>query len=192
MDKPKDYYSVLGVERDASVDAIRRAYRRLARQYHPDRGGHRASAERFREVKTAYEVLRDAEQRRRHDETLTRHERSLSDDLRWSFVSSPAVGDLRRPIRPETMSGEILLSPEEAAAGGVIPLDIPVETQCRACDGTGGFVFGCYACDGEGVIQRRLPIPVRLPKGVRDGMLFQVCVDEPAVPAIWLTVHIVS
>jgi DnaJ-class molecular chaperone len=188
VDKPKDYYRVLGVERDASADAIKRAYRRLARKYrtaHP-------SPERFREVRDAYEVLVDAEQRRSYDQSLTRHERSFSDDLHWSFVRSPAVGDLRRPIRPEALSGEILLSPEEAAVGGVIPLDIPVETQCRACEGTGGFVFGCYSCDGEGVVQRRIPIPVRLPKDVRHGTLFQVCVDEPSVPAIWLTVHILA
>ena len=189
VERPKDYYRVLGVERDASPEAIERAFRRLARQLKPRRTG--PSAERFREVRDAYTVLADAEQRRRHDESLTRHERGLSESLRWSFVRSPAAGDLRRPIRPEPMSGELLLTTLEAAAGGVVPVDLSVETQCAACQGTGGFVFGCVTCAGEGAVRRRFPVPVHLPKGVRDGAVFQVAVDEPSVPAVWLTVHIV-
>jgi molecular chaperone DnaJ len=189
MDRPKDYYGILGVARDASEAAIKRAYRRLAKMYHPDVGA-QSSPETFREVQAAYETLADAERRRRYDEALVRMERGDVGPLSWSFVRSPAAGDLRRPIRPGSLSGEILLSSEEAMAGGVLPLDVPLSTSCPSCEGTGGFVFDCSRCDGEGKVERRFPVPVRIPPGVRDGTVFQVAVDDPAVLSILLTVHI--
>jgi molecular chaperone DnaJ len=188
MEKPKDYYRILGVSRDASVDAIKRAYRRLAKQFHPD-VAMEAAPEEFRDVQTAYETLADAERRRRYDESLVRVENKYS-PLSWSFVRSPAAGDLRRPVRPGSLSGEILLTPKEAAAGGVLPLDVPLLTTCPSCEGTGGFVFDCPRCDGEGKVERRFPVPVRIPPGVREGTVFQVAVDEPGVLSVLLTVHI--
>ncbi len=191
MEKRKDdYYILLGVSRDASTAVIKRAYRRLAKELHPDRAPD-ASAEAFQTLKAAYETLADAELRRRYDETLSSAERQdRFSPLSWSFVRSPAAGDLRRPVRPGTLSGEIILSPSEATAGGLLPLDVPIVTTCPACEGTGGFVFDCVRCSGEGRIERRYPVPLRLPAGVRDGAVFQVAVDEPSVTAILLTVHI--
>lgn len=185
MEKPKDYYQILGVARDASSAAIKRAYRRLAKKYHPDIARD-ATVPELQQLQAAFETLADHERRRRYDETLGRER----DPLSWSFVRSPAAGDLRRPFRPGSLSGEILLSPDEAAAGGVMPLDVPVSATCQACDGTGGFVFDCERCQGEGKISRRLPVPVRIPPAVRDGEVFQVATDDPAVPSIFLTVHI--
>jgi molecular chaperone DnaJ len=188
MEKPKDFYLILGVSRDASAATIKRAYRRLAKKYHPDLDTHTAGDE-FREVQLAYETLADAERRRRYDETLQRKER-VFEPLSWSFVRSPAAGDLRRPVRPDSLSGEILLTQTEASKGGVMPLDVPVSAQCPSCDGTGGFVFDCGRCGGEGKVERRLPVPLRIPPGVRDGTVFQVAVDDPGVLSILLTVHI--
>jgi molecular chaperone DnaJ len=189
MEKRKDYYVILGIPRDASLEAIKRAYRRLAKKLHPD-GGSDQGAEAFRELQAAYETLADAEQRRRYDEVLSRGERTSYDSLSWSFVRSPAAGDLRRPTSPGSLSGEILLSRTEAASGGVLPLQVPLAMSCPSCDGTGGFVFDCPRCDGEGRIDRRLPVPVRIPPNVRDGTVFQVKVDDPAVVSVLLTVHI--
>jgi len=187
MDKPKDYYKVLGVSRDASSAAIKRAFRRLAKRYHPDVAPD-DSVEEFKELQAAYETLTDVERRRRYDETLGRAERM--EPLAWSFVRSPAVGDLRRPFHPGSLSGEILLTAQEAASGGVLPLDVPVSSTCQSCQGTGGFVFDCERCFGEGTVGRRLPVPLRIPPGVREGEVFQVTTDDPVVPSILLTVHI--
>lgn len=188
-DKPKDYYRILGVARDASTAAIKRAYRRLARKLHPD-AGVGASVDDFRDVQAAYETLTDAERRRRYDEALERHTRSRFEPLAWSFVRTPSAGELRRPVRPDSLSGEILLDPREAASGGVLPLDVPVSASCPSCDGTGGFVFDCPRCGGDGKIERRLPVPIRIPPGVRDGTVFQVRVDDPGILSIILTVHV--
>ena len=82
------------------------------------------------------------------------------------------------------------LRPEEAAVGGTLPLDVPLTATCPGCEGTGGAVFDCMTCGGEGKVQRRLPVPVRIPPGVRDGTIFQVSLDDPAVLSIILTIHI--
>ena len=62
-----DYYEVLGVPRDADHDTIRRAYRKLARKYHPDLNSDGDAEERFKELGEAYEVLSDADKRERYD-----------------------------------------------------------------------------------------------------------------------------
>src|SRR4051794_27839707 len=63
----RDYYETLGVPRDASTEDIRRAYRRLARTYHPDVNKDEGAEDRFKEVSEAYEVLRDPEKREKYD-----------------------------------------------------------------------------------------------------------------------------
>ena len=64
----KDYYEIMGVARDASPDEIKRAYRRLARKYHPDVSKEKDAEARFKEVGEAYEVLRDPEKRKAYDQ----------------------------------------------------------------------------------------------------------------------------
>jgi molecular chaperone DnaJ len=183
MEKRKDYYQILGVARDASPATIKRAYRRLAKKYVASE-----VPEFFRELQAAFETLTDSERRQRYDETLGRSERT--EPVSWSFVRSPAAGDLRRPFQPGSLSGEILLTRGEAQAGGVLPLEVPVSSTCQACDGTGGSMFDCDRCLGEGKISRRLPVPVHIPPGVRNGEVFQVATDDPSLPSIFLTVHI--
>lgn len=184
---PGDYYDLLGVPRDATTATIRRAYRKLTRQMKPA-----SEADALRALQVAYETLANAESRRRYDETLRTSSSStgFDDKLSWSFVRSPAVGDLRRPLRPATVTGEIVVSPSEAVQGGVLSLGMPVLGACPSCQGTGGTAFDCGRCGGEGRLQRRMPVPVHIPPGVRDGAVFQVVVDEPSLLSVFLTVHI--
>jgi molecular chaperone DnaJ len=184
MDKPKDYYQLLGVPRDASPTAIRRAFQKLARRFAPDR-----AEDAYAELQAAYETLSDAERRRRYDDELGGRERPQA-PLDWSFARRPAVGDLRRPLAPTSLTAEIVLRPAEVAAGTVLSLDVPVTGACDACAGTGGSLFDCDRCGGEVRVLRRLPVPVHVPAGLREGSVFQVHTDEPSVPTILLTVHL--
>jgi DnaJ-class molecular chaperone len=186
MDKPKDYYELLGVPRDASLTAIKRAFRKLARRFDP--GKIDGSSESLAELQAAYETLSDEERRSRYDDELGGAERRPP--VGWSFVRHPAAGDLRRPFAPASLTAEILLDQAQAAGGAVLSLDVPVTADCGACGGTGGRVFDCELCNGEGKVGRRLPVPVHVPAGLREGTVFQVRTDDPAVPSILLTVHI--
>ena len=186
MDKPKDYYQLLGVPRDASVTSIKRAFRRLARRFDTARVEEATDA--FAELQAAFETLTDAERRRRYDDTLGGDDRTALAD--WSIVRRPAAGDLRRPFFPASLTAEIVLRPDEAAAGTLLSLDVPVTANCDECGGTGGSLFDCGRCMGEGKVARRLPVPVHVPAGLREGAVFQVRTDDPAVPSILLTVHL--
>jgi len=186
MDKPKDYYQLLGVPRDASLTAIKRAFKRLARRFGAARAEEATDA--FAELQVAYETLTDAERRRRYDDALGGDERTAFAE--WCLVRRPAAGDLRRPFAPTSLTAEIVLRPEEAAAGTLLSLDVPVTATCDECGGTGGSVFDCGRCQGEGKVGRRLPVPVHVPAGLREGAVFQVRTDDPAVPSILLTVHL--
>jgi molecular chaperone DnaJ len=185
MEKPKDYYQLLGVPRDASLAAIKRAFRRLARRFDPGREEGASGA--FAELRAAYETLADADRRRRYDDELGGVDHP---GIEWSFARRPAAGDLRRPFAPASLAAEILLRPEELATGTVLSLDVPVTATCDGCGGTGGSTFDCDRCQGEGKVARRLPVPVHVPAGLRDGAVFQVRTDDPAVPSILLTVHL--
>lgn len=184
MQNLKDYYRILGVTRDASAAAIKRAYRRLSQKLVPNPSG---ALEDLAELQQAYETLSDAERRRRYDESLSDPWRDLP---AWALVRAPAVGELRRPSTPGTLAGEIVLTPKEARLGGLLPLDMPLVTACPACKGTGGPAFDCSQCYGEGKLQHRLPVPVRMPAGVRPGTVFQVFADDSEIQTILLTVHV--
>jgi molecular chaperone DnaJ len=185
MEKPKDYYQLLGVPRDASLTAIKRAFRRLARHFRPR--GTATPLDALDELQAAYDTLSDAERRRRYDDELRRLRPALGD---WARFRRPAAGDLRRPYAPASLAAEVVLAPEDAAKGTLLSLDLPVTAVCEACEGTGGSLFDCARCGGDGKLSRRLPVPVHVPPGTRDGAVFQVRTDDAAVPSVLLTVHL--
>jgi curved DNA-binding protein CbpA len=87
----KDYYGILGVSRDATEEEIKRAYRRLALKYHPDRcSGDLESEERFKEINEAYAVLGDRDKRREYDQAVD-IERMISFEL---LILRPSSGSL--------------------------------------------------------------------------------------------------
>lgn len=156
----KDYYSLLGVKRNASPDEIRKAFRDMAKQYHPDRNPNDADAERrFREVAEAWEVLGDAEQRSRYDRlgplyTATGRPPSpeeMNEVLRDTFNSLLGRKKGSRPGEDIRFTATVTL--EEAALGCERSLKIQRRVQCKDCAGNGDSPEGrqaCGVCGGSG------------------------------------------
>lgn len=128
-----DLYKVLGVTRDASAPEIRRAYRRLARQHHPDRNPQPDGPERFRTLAEAYAVLNDPARRARYDHTL----------------APPAPRDLTRAESRPAHWGVLELSPTEAQLAATISLTL------TSADGI-AIVLPAGLADGD---QISLPVP---------------------------------
>ena len=154
----------------------------------PEEGGRRRR-DSFAELQAAYETLTDAERR---TPVRRRAGRRGAPDRRSTGPSCAVPrrgtcgGPSPRPASPPRSSS----SPRRRRAGTVLSLDVPVTATCDGCGGTGGSVFDCDRCQGEGKVARRLPVPVHVPAGLRDGTVFQVRTDDPAVPSILLTVHV--
>lgn len=168
MDK-KDYYEVLGVSRDANEQEIKKAYRRLAVKYHPDRNPDDKEAEdRFKEAAEAYEVLSDTEKRRIYDQYG-------HDGLKGSGFSGfggvddifshfgDIFGDLfgfssrrRDPRRGRDLPTELDLTFEEAAKGTVKEVEVRRRAACATCGGTGAKPGTqpeiCPTCQGRGQV----------------------------------------
>ena len=191
----KNYYEVLGVEKDAPLDQIKKAYRKLVRKYHPDMG-ETSDLERFLEIQKAFEVLSNQERRAEYDRDLSRSQQpdsSSGGPSRFGFFpggkwESWFLEDLwfdRFASFPmswwETVPGvlEIVLSPDEVKTNRFISVDIPVETLCAECRGSGfkGFFF-CSTCRGEGTVRRLHPIKLPIPPGNRFNQILEVDLRE--------------
>ncbi|MGE5105685.1 MAG: DnaJ C-terminal domain-containing protein [Betaproteobacteria bacterium] len=180
--KYKDYYATLGVERTATADAIKAAYRKLARKYHPDVSKEAGAEEKFKEVSEAYETLKDPEKRAAYDE-LGRHpegeqfrpppgwEQSFGgtsfsfDDVDLADLFAGISGRGRRgrrapnaPIPGQDFEAAVRVSFDQAYKGTEIELDLAMPEP-----------------DEHGML-RRVPrkIRVRIPKGVADGQKLRV------------------
>lgn len=183
----RDYYEVLGVDRSATRDQIKQAYRQLALKYHPDRNKSVDAAERFREIAEAYAVLSDETKRREYDSTghAGVGERWSPEDLFRDFQFgdffggrfddlSGILGELwGRPFGAGNREGRGLdlrydldLTLEEAARGGEFEVPITRSYSCRDCRGSGAKAGTspkpCVDCQGTGQQQQ-----VQTGKGVR-------------------------
>lgn len=156
----KDYYTVLGVKKNASPEDIKRAFRALALKYHPDRNPDDAEAERnFREVAEAWQVLGDPETRARFDRMgplFTPSGRPPRPDELNELLMDAFNGLLgrRRPgARGEDLRYTLAISLEQAASGVEAPLTITRVIRCRTCSGSGDAPDDrtpCDACGGTG------------------------------------------
>lgn len=161
-----DYYALLGVSREASPDEIKRAYRQLARELHPDVNPDPASVDRFKEVTAAYEVLSDPEKRQMYD--------LGGDPLRaggGGFGPTFDFGDImdaffgggqRRGPRPRMRRGQdalirLQVDLAEAMAGATREVQVDTAVRCEACEGAGTapdtHPTTCPMCKGHGEIQ---------------------------------------
>ncbi len=178
-----DYYEVLGVSRDASKDDIKRAFRRLARKYHPDVNKEPGAEERFKEINRAYEILYEPETRARYDRF---GEAGVSSgagagypdfgdmggfaDIFESFFSGFAgtgVGTqgrrTRGPVRGDDLRLDLKLGFREAVFGGEKEIRIPHLEFCNTCNGTGAKPGTrprtCPTCSGTGQVRRATRTP---------------------------------
>ncbi len=157
---PKDYYALLGVQRDATDDAIRSAYRKLARQYHPDVSTEAGAPDRFKEVTEAYEVLSDPERRQRYD-MFGNGDGAAGfgiDDLFNTFFG----GDARRRDRGPSRGADLRLALEieliDAVRGAEQEVLVPRLETCERCAGSGAepgsSASTCATCSGRGEIRQ--------------------------------------
>jgi len=166
-----DYYEVLGVSRDASPEEIKKAFRRLARQWHPDANKEDPDAEaKFRQIAEAYEVLSDPERRRRYDQgdTIDLGDlfaggfSGLDDILRSVF--GEGFGDpfgfgsaSRRQARGRDIVTQVHITLEEAAFGTETQVTFRADRRCPECDGDGTAPgtsrVTCATCGGAGQVR---------------------------------------
>jgi len=158
-------YDTLGVAKNASAEELKKAYRKLAREHHPDQGGDET---RFKEIQGAYDVLSDPEKRKQYDTFGSTNGRGPAGAQQFQdFDLSDLFGGLfgggrqqqqRRGPQPERgadLQTDVHISFEEALAGVQVPVRADVETACHTCGGSGAepgtAPTVCPQCSGRGV-----------------------------------------
>ncbi|MBV9197263.1 MAG: molecular chaperone DnaJ [Solirubrobacterales bacterium] len=177
MAERPDYYKVLGVGKNASEEEIRKAYRKLAREYHPDRNpGDKRAEERFKQISQAHDVLSDAEKRKAYDrgsgpfgnfggggfdpgsftggfgDILSNLFGGVAGGARGRAGAGARAG---RPQRGRDLETEVSLTFDQAVNGAQVPLAVPTSQPCPTCQGTGAKPGTspkvCPVCEGRGL-----------------------------------------
>ena len=174
----RDYYEVLGVERGVGETELKKAYRKLALQFHPDRNPDDPEAEsKFKEVSEAYSVLSDDEKRNTYDryghaglqgggqgftnvEDIFSHFGDIFGDLfGFGGFGGPFGGNGRRranmPVRGDDLRVQVTLTLEQAAFGCSREVEAGYAAPCSSCQGTGaegGELDTCTTCNGQGQV----------------------------------------
>ncbi|MFQ5610221.1 MAG: molecular chaperone DnaJ, partial [Woeseiaceae bacterium] len=170
----RDYYQVLGVSKTATADEIKKAYRRLAMKFHPDRNTDDSGAEeKFKEAKEAYEVLRDDEKRSAYDQFGHDAVRGgmggaggFSGAEGFADIFGDVFGDIfgqgrsrggRQAFRGAELGFDLKLDLETAVAGDSVQIDVPTQIACEVCDGSGARKgtdpSTCTTCSGAGQVR---------------------------------------
>lgn len=178
----RDYYEILGISKSASTDEIKKAYRKVAMQYHPDRNaGDKTAEEKFKEAAEAYEVLSDADKKSQYDrfghaglknngrggfgnmnteDIFSQFGDIFGDDIFGSFFGGGSRGGGRRNhgVRGSNLRVKIKLNFEEIANGATKTIKVKKYVSCNTCNGTGakdkGGVQTCTTCGGSGQVRK--------------------------------------
>lgn len=175
----RDFYEVLGVSRDASERDIKKAYKRLAMKFHPDRNqGDESAADKFKEVKVAYEILTDPQKKAAYDQYgHAAFEQGgmgggggfgggqgdfgdiFGDVFGDIFGGGRRGGGQRRAQRGSDLRYNMELTLEEAVRGVSKEIEVPTLVECDTCDGSGAkkgsSAQACGTCHGHGQVQMR-------------------------------------
>jgi molecular chaperone DnaJ len=183
MASKRDYYEVLGVEKNASAEEIKKSYRKVAMQYHPDRNpGDKSAEDKFKEAAEAYEVLSDADKKAQYDRYghagLSNNGRGgfgnmntedifsqfgdiFGDDILGSFFGGSGRrggGGRSRGVRGSNLRVKIKLNYEEIAKGVSKNIKVKKYVTCNTCSGSGakdkGSLQTCNTCGGSGQVRR--------------------------------------
>ncbi|MBI2658559.1 molecular chaperone DnaJ [Candidatus Woesearchaeota archaeon] len=185
MAKEKDYYKMLGVGKNATKDEIKAAYKKLAKQYHPDVNKSHDAAEKFKEINEAAAVLGDDSKRSQYDQFGTAGQQFQSGFSGFDF--SDFMSDIggfgmdfdsifenffggqqrtRRRQRGSDLRYDMEIELEDAAFGAAKTINIPKLEECGKCHGTGAEdksgIVNCPECDGRGVTTRTQRTPFGL------------------------------
>jgi DnaJ-class molecular chaperone len=177
-----DPFEILGVDRDAGRDEIKKAFRRLAKKYHPDIGG---SEEKFKRILLAYEQVSGYVRGSESKSELFDYEIKVDIDREKNKVQD-LFDDLRDGILtffdidlPEYLDLFVDLLPAIAQRGGRIKLDLPLVRKCRSCLGLGKpFFTPCNKCGGSGEESYRKSVFLDIEPGVGDGDRMRLIVDS--------------
>lgn len=177
MSQKRDYYEVLGVQKNATKEDIKTSYRKLALKYHPDRNKEAGAEEKFKEISEAYAVLSDDQKRNQYDNLghTGFDQRYTSEDIFRgtdfdSIFRDMGFGDLFRSIfggggfggyeernRGQDLAYDLEISLEEAAKGTQRDIEIPRTEHCEICSGSGAASGSqakiCPTCNGQGKVQ---------------------------------------
>ncbi|MDU1411506.1 MAG: molecular chaperone DnaJ [Clostridium sp.] len=179
----KDFYEVLGVDKSASEDEIKKAFKKAALKYHPDRNkGDKEAEEKFKEVNEAYQVLSDAEKRQRYDQFGTADFNGAQGFDGFDFGGFGGFGDIfsdifgggfsssssrkNAPRKGADLEYNLNLTFEEAVYGCKKEIKVTRKEKCETCSGTGAkpgtSSKTCTKCHGSGRVQmqRRTPLGV--------------------------------
>src|SRR5690606_2744513 len=171
MAAKRDYYEVLGVSRAATNEEVKKAYRRLAMKFHPDRNKDDENAgAKFREVREAYEVLTDADKRAAYDRyghaglTAGRMGGGFGPDG-FADIFGDMFGDIfgtgrrgrSQVFRGADLAYELRLDLERAVAGDEVTIEVPTQVTCDECSGSGAAKgtkpVSCSTCGGVGQVR---------------------------------------
>ena len=180
-----DYYQTLGVSKDVDKDELKRAYRRLARKYHPDVNKEAGAEEKFKEINRAYEVLSEPETRARYDRFGEAGVPGAAGGAGFDYSDMGGFADIfetifsgfgggvgtaggqsrRRngPVRGDDLRLDLKLNFREAVFGGEKQIKIPHLESCNTCNGSGAKpgtgVKTCGTCSGTGQVRRATRTP---------------------------------